>query len=224
MRGGGSLQSLAAFDNEVVARKVSSYPIPVIAAIGHHVDVPLAAMVADKAVSTPTAAAGVLSESWNDAKNQVEKYEGKILSIYDGWIDKSKYMITRYISNITDGLGAVFDNYKKIERGILVNISKVDTGLLSIQNSLKENGKSIVGNLENTLQVLRDKFENISKLIESNNPLRQLGLGYSIVSSDGKIIKGVGELTVGEIVGMLFSDGKAQSEIIKLMRKKGVVK
>ena len=62
MRGGGSLESMLAFNNELLVREVAGFPVPVIAAIGHDKDVPLMSLAADLAVSTPTAAANRLTE------------------------------------------------------------------------------------------------------------------------------------------------------------------
>ncbi len=66
MRGGGSLEDLQAFNNEAVARKVFSSRIPVLCGIGHDKDVPIASLVCDKAVSTPSIAAQTVNASWDD--------------------------------------------------------------------------------------------------------------------------------------------------------------
>jgi len=67
MRGGGSLESMIAFNNELLVREVANFPVPVIAAIGHHKDVTLMALAADLAVDTPSIAATTLTESWKQA-------------------------------------------------------------------------------------------------------------------------------------------------------------
>lgn len=66
MRGGGSLEDLQAFNNEAVARKIFSSRIPVLCGIGHDKDVPIASLVCDKAVSTPSMAAQAVNASWDD--------------------------------------------------------------------------------------------------------------------------------------------------------------
>lgn len=67
IRGGGSLESLQAFNNEALVRAIVDFPVPVIAGIGHDQDVPLAALAADYMTSTPTAAAHLLNRSWEEA-------------------------------------------------------------------------------------------------------------------------------------------------------------
>jgi exodeoxyribonuclease VII large subunit len=73
MRGGGSLESLQAFNNETLVREIASFPVPVIAGIGHDQDVPLLALAADRMVSTPTAVASLLSRPWEEAAAKVRQ-------------------------------------------------------------------------------------------------------------------------------------------------------
>ena len=67
IRGGGSLESLQAFNNEALVREIVDFPVPVIAGIGHDQDVPLLALAADYMASTPTATAHILNRSWEEA-------------------------------------------------------------------------------------------------------------------------------------------------------------
>lgn len=73
IRGGGSWESLQAFNNEAVCRAISGSFAPVLAGIGHERDVPLAALVADRFVSTPTATAVILSQAWQDARHTLSR-------------------------------------------------------------------------------------------------------------------------------------------------------
>ena len=72
MRGGGPLESMLAFNNELLVREVAGFKVPVIAAIGHHKDEPLVALAADLAVSTPSIAATSLTEPWRQVDLLVE--------------------------------------------------------------------------------------------------------------------------------------------------------
>lgn len=76
IRGGGSLESLQAFNNEALVRAIVDFPVPVIAGIGHDKDVPLAALAADYMTSTPTAAAHLLNHSWEEAFAKVRDLGG----------------------------------------------------------------------------------------------------------------------------------------------------
>ncbi|MDO8664352.1 MAG: exodeoxyribonuclease VII large subunit [Candidatus Liptonbacteria bacterium] len=73
IRGGGSLESLQAFNNEALVREIVDFPVPVIAGIGHDKDVPLLALAADYMTSTPTAAAHLLNKSWEEAYAKIHQ-------------------------------------------------------------------------------------------------------------------------------------------------------
>lgn len=73
IRGGGSLESLQAFNNEAFIREIVHFPVPVIAGIGHDQDVPLLALAADTMTSTPTAAAHLLNRSWEEAYAKIHQ-------------------------------------------------------------------------------------------------------------------------------------------------------
>src|SRR3989338_3633897 len=93
MRGGGSFESLQAFNNELLVREVAGFPVPVIAAIGHDKDVPLISLAADLEVSTPSIAAITLSESWKEAVLLVERHRTDIISSYEGGLDAVNSLI-----------------------------------------------------------------------------------------------------------------------------------
>lgn len=83
MRGGGSMESMMAFNNEALVREIANFPVPIIAGIGHDKDQPLAALAADISVSTPTAAANLVSESWQRAVLLLERYEQIIIRRFE---------------------------------------------------------------------------------------------------------------------------------------------
>lgn len=90
IRGGGSLESLLAFNNELLVREIGRFPKPVICGIGHDKDVPLAALAADVAVSTPTAVTRVLNSSWERALNRVRLAEREIFGAYRETLQRRK--------------------------------------------------------------------------------------------------------------------------------------
>lgn len=93
IRGGGSMQSLAGFDNELLVREVANFPVPVITGIGHHQDIPLTALAADASQSTPSLVASLLSSPWAEAKMTLDNNQRKVLSTYENWIANTRYRI-----------------------------------------------------------------------------------------------------------------------------------
>jgi exodeoxyribonuclease VII large subunit len=78
IRGGGSIQSLAGFDNEALVREIATFPVPVLAGVGHHQDITLAALAADYAESTPSFVAALINSSWTEAATGLERSERRI--------------------------------------------------------------------------------------------------------------------------------------------------
>ncbi len=81
VRGGGSLESLQAFNNENLVREIANFPVPVIAGIGHDKDIPLVALTADYMASTPTAAALIISRSWDEVFEKVKAFTNIVKSL-----------------------------------------------------------------------------------------------------------------------------------------------
>jgi len=113
MRGGGSFESLQAFNNELLVREVANFPVPVIAAIGHDKDVPLISLVADVEVSTPSIATVKLNESWNNAKMYLDKFTGDIMGGFENVLENNKFLVGNTINTIKIGLKSLLQIIKQ---------------------------------------------------------------------------------------------------------------
>lgn len=121
MRGGGSLESFLAFNNEVLVREMAKISIPVIVALGHDKDVPLLALTADKMVSTPTAAAHALNYSWQQLEWEIKEKETTIFSFLSSFFEsikiieyKVKETIPRIVENRINNLKMIINNAENI--------------------------------------------------------------------------------------------------------------
>ncbi|MCU0653218.1 MAG: exodeoxyribonuclease VII large subunit [Candidatus Pacebacteria bacterium] len=191
MRGGGSLEAMLAFNNETVVRAIAGFPKPVIAAIGHDKDVPLAAMAADAMVSTPTAAANLLTQSWQEIPLAIRRYEMGILGGYRNALEQHYFRLRQAASILPEF------------RHLLENISRAAT---------EQVGAMFVA-LENSLGDTAKQLDFLQKIIESHNPERQLKLGYSISRVNGKILKSICQAKSGDLMDVLLADGIINSQI-----------
>jgi len=125
MRGGGSLESLIAFNNERLVLEVANFKVPVIAAIGHHKDVPLVAMAADVSVSTPTVAANILNQSWSQAALSLERYQRNIKDHFQNILLNVRMALDSALAKTFSGFNALLLRFKKqleyIEKAISAN-------------------------------------------------------------------------------------------------------
>ncbi len=194
IRGGGSMESLMCFNNELLVREIVGFPVPVIAGIGHDKDVPLVAMAADVMVSTPTAAANLLNESWNQALLLVERFEREILNRYSLIIKK----------------------YQDVEHRVKIALQKFYGDITGIKLKLKSFGQLYSYSFNNLLIRVNEQLKNAENVITLNNPERQLKLGYSIATVNGKVIRKTSDVKVGQAVNIKLSDGSVESEIKKI--------
>lgn len=191
-RGGGSMEALQAFDNEKLVRALVDFPVPVIAAIGHHQDVPLAALAADVHVSTPTAAANLLNQSWADAAFRVARDEDHISAVYRNMIDDAERALD-------------FSYY----------VECVQAMRLAVLARIASAAKRSIVSFDGLVRFARMRLETVSRIIAANDPARNLRLGYAIVRRHGKIVKSVEALPPGNDFNVQFSDGSVAAKAIK---------
>ena len=170
IRGGGSLESLQAFNNEALVHEILNFPVPIIAGIGHDKDVPLLALAADMMVSTPTAAAHLLTESWDAARAQLNQSESIIMN-----------------------------QFPLVIRSATLELENLRTAVLNFY----ANARLTAG----------QKLEALAKLIRSNDPDRQLRIGYAIASRNGKTVKNSDTLKIGDSVNIKLHKGAFESEV-----------
>jgi len=200
MRGGGSLESFLAFNNEALIREVSKLPFPVIAAIGHDKDVPLLALAADKMVSTPSMAANLLNQSWIDAELELKSREREIFNAFSSSLDGFKYSINTLFSKIRSKLERIISGFKMMEYKI----------------------KTVIPNmLESEIKKMKERLSSMEKVIIHNDPERNLRLGYSIVSGPKGIVKKISDVEVDEIIDLKVFDGTINTQVKKINKYEG---
>ncbi|MFA5714850.1 MAG: exodeoxyribonuclease VII large subunit [Candidatus Paceibacterota bacterium] len=200
MRGGGSLESFLAFNNETLIREVSSLPFPVIAAIGHDKDVPLLSLMADKMVSTPTAAANLLNQSWLEAESELKNKEREIINSFSFALKDLEYKSDNLFMKIRNRLEKVISSFKMIEYRIRTVIPKI---------------------MEGEMKKIEEKIRNIEKAISHNDPERNLRLGYCIAQNKKGIIKKISDVELEEIIDLKVFNGIINTQVKEIKKHEG---
>lgn len=213
MRGGGSFESLQPFNNELLVREVASFPFPVITAIGHDKDVPLAALAADRSVSTPSIAATVLSESWEQAALLLEGHERDIIGSYEDVLDNANSLINQSVDAIRGIKDLIFDKYKEIETALKISFQAFKNALQNNKNNLKSSWRKSVFGFNSLLSIIKQQLAHSEKIIHLRNPETQLKLGYSIARCGDRLIKSVRDTKIGEDVNIRVVDGTLISKV-----------
>jgi exodeoxyribonuclease VII large subunit len=198
IRGGGSMESLMPFNNELLVREVVGFPVPVLVGIGHDKDVPLVALAADKSESTPTAVANLLNESWERALLYVERFERIILNRFE----------------------AIIKKYQEVENKIQLSFQNFRNNINSLRTRLNLYTEKYSFGFNLFLLRVGERLKNIENIIKINNPERQLKLGYSISKINGRIIRSIKDAGVGDVISANISDGSINSKIQVIVPKK----
>lgn len=214
MRGGGSLESFQAFNNENVVRAVSKFNCPVITGLGHDKDLPLLSFISDKNVSTPTAVANLLNKGFEMAKSEVSLYQEKIVYSFSEilneknyFLEQSKSILLNSFDKLVSGLDSFYKSLQNFQNIIFIKIEENKKELDSI-------AKSIVLNFNHIFESSVSVFDSLSKRLLASDPKKALNLGFSIVRMKGKIIKSVKDVNSGQEVLINLCDGDINAKII----------
>ena len=193
-RGGGSIEDLWAFNEEITARAIFSSEIPVISAVGHETDFTIADFVADLRAPTPSAAAELATPSTED-----------VLVLLDSYKSRLNYLVQSYISN----------KRKHVE--FLSNRLSV-TSILNSYNQKRIYIDSLLKNAENNVRLTISKLKmslssNAAKL-ETLSPVKVLARGYSIATCNDKSINSIKNVSIDDTINIRVSDGNISAKVI----------
>ena len=192
-RGGGSLEDLWPFNEEIVARAIYKSEIPIISAVGHETDFTIADFVADLRAPTPSAAAELAVPDVSKLQIDIEKYQNRLKLALSKKLDLMKLKYEKCINT------RAFKNpYEKIENYYLTLDNYIKMITIGATNNYKEN---------------IHKFENIVSKLDSLSPLKTLVRGYSITQKNGEVIKSVKQLKKDDDIEITFSDGTNHAQI-----------
>ena len=193
-RGGGSLEDLWPFNEEIVARAIYDSEIPIISAVGHETDFSISDFVADLRAPTPSAAAELAVANISDVKYTLEQYNNRYKNAL-----KKKIEVMRLSYEKCMARPAFKNPTQKINEKLIVVDMKVKSLQTSINLKLKEE---------------RTKFVKEVARLDSLSPLKTLSRGYSIVTTqNGNIAKSVEDLKKDDEVKIRLIDGEKQAKI-----------
>ena len=219
MRGGGSLESMQAFNNETLVKEVADFKVPVIAAIGHDKDIPLLSLAADYMVSTPSIAATTLNKSWDRLLLILDAYQRDIFTKYERKLNEANSLIGESISIIRDAKDITFAKWREIETNVRVLINKFSSNILEKKKLLKDSLKLSLSSLRVALVASNRQISHFESMIRIYDPNRQLDLGYSIIRFNGQLIKSVKNIKKGDNLDLLLKDGSVSTEVKKIKKR-----
>ena len=209
-RGGGSIEDLWAYNEEIVARAIYNSKVPIISAVGHEIDFTIADYVADKRAATPTGAAELAVPNIYDISmsidTTIDRITNKIMSLishYKDILNKIK------MSNVLLNPANIYNIKKDMLKIDINNLNKSILNIITLNkmNLYRLENNYILTNPKMLYEKNKDKLiYNINKL-ELLNPMNALKRGYSIIKKENKCIENIKKLNINDKIDIYVSDG-----------------
>ncbi|HHU68759.1 MAG TPA: exodeoxyribonuclease VII large subunit [Thermoanaerobacterales bacterium] len=194
-RGGGSIEELWAFNEEIVARSIYNSKIPIVSAVGHDRDFTIADFVADLRAPTPSAAGELTVPVKKEIEHKIEILKQRLKLQVSKKITLNKNKLSFLESRI---------------------FSEMQDNLLQKQQEVDHITRDLHKDFKRLMEIKKNKFINIIGKLDALSPLKVLDRGYSITRShkDKKIVKEISGLKEGDIIETLLTNGQVDSKIL----------
>ncbi len=219
-RGGGSIEDLWSFNEEVVARAIYNSRIPVISAVGHERDFTISDMVADLRAATPSVAAEIVLPQKEELKNKVKSSFDRIIGIIED-------IVADYSQNLEDNLHrlkvVVSHNWQinshKLEI-VVSKLTKLNPAIVipDLINKVDDLARQIHVRMMHLLEIKEMDFSSGIEKLGSLNPLNILNRGYSVTfrADDNVVIKDAKVLKEGDLIRSRLHCGEVVSKVCKI--------
>ena len=194
IRGGGASSDLNSFDSYLLATNCAQFPLPIISGVGHERDVTVLDTVAHTRVKTPTAAAEFLINTAAVTINH-------LIFLQDSIVSLSRSILIENESQ----LNALSKDLYYHSRALLHNS---DSNIILLKHRLK-------GVVMHSLEKERFDIQRYEHFVSLSLPENMLKRGYTITTRNGKTIKSISDIAVGEVIQTRFLDGEVDSKIIE---------
>ncbi|MGX4598799.1 exodeoxyribonuclease VII large subunit [Faecalimicrobium sp. JNUCC 81] len=198
-RGGGSIEELWSFNEEIVARAVFESEIPIISAVGHETDFTICDFVSDMRAPTPSAAAEIATPSLDDINYKLENIKNRMNKSLVNNIQVNEYKL----NSTFDKINGYLESY--IIRDKIIQLDKIYDKISS--------------EIENNIYTKTEKLSNVGAILHNLSPLATIDRGYSIVQKDGEVINSVQELKFKDDIDIVLKDGNIECIVEKIKNK-----
>ncbi|MGC2325040.1 MAG: exodeoxyribonuclease VII large subunit, partial [Terriglobales bacterium] len=238
-RGGGSIEDLAAFNEESLARAIASSTIPIISAVGHETDFTIADFVADLRAPTPSAAAELVIESRHQLEERVAGLRQRLArgaryrllmarQVLTEWAQHAAFArmrdaLARRQQRVDDLVYRLVSAEHRLLRqhrsrldvaGARIRHFDVRRQLATMRRDLDSHTAALAAATRRFMLVRRSRWERSSARLEEMSPLKILDRGYALVfDSAGKLVKNAGQVNIGEDVTARLARGTIVSTV-----------
>jgi len=222
-RGGGSIEDLWPFNEEIVARKVFSCKTPIISGVGHQIDFTICDFVSDVRAETPTGAAERAVPKLSDLLLEIKNNEARLTNGVKRILENNKLRLKKLSESYV--LKNPLSLYEIKEQKLDNIIDKLNTCM----NAIIYTNKSKLEIIENSIIfknpniLYENKLKKTNHLIEKLeilNPLNALKRGYSVTKKDDICISSVNDLKIEDNINIMLKDGKINAKVTEVLYEK----
>ena len=215
-RGGGSIEDLWAFNEEIVARAIYECNTPVISAVGHEVDFTIADFVADVRAATPTGAAELAVPDKSELKKMIKQLELRSSKNINNLINYNKTILDKIKTSYI--LKNPMSIYEIKEQKLSNTIEKLNNYIVNYIDNKKirlDNIKSsyVLTNPNKIYETKENKYNHLVEKLEVLNPLNTLKRGYSITKIDNKVVTDIKQVKVNSDINISLKNGTINAKV-----------
>ncbi|MDF7798171.1 exodeoxyribonuclease VII large subunit [Pontiellaceae bacterium B1224] len=237
-RGGGSIEDLWAFNEEVVARAIFESEIPVISAVGHEIDFTISDFVADVRAPTPSAAAELAVREKGDLEDEISLYDRRLKQSLKTMNQDFRLRLNRVahsyvfrepaalvkqyrqkIQSLEMRMGDLLKleartTFQRLERSNVRMAHLLESGVRQAHQRVDELAMVLRHEMERKAERDRQKLQGLENQLRMLNPLGVLGRGYSLTRKpDGSVVRSKADVEIGAAILTQLADGKVISNI-----------
>jgi exodeoxyribonuclease VII large subunit len=221
-RGGGSIEDLWAFNEEIVLKAILDSNIPIISAVGHETDTTLADYVADLRAPTPSGAAEL---SVPDQKDLVVTLQSKLSQLHS-LAKRHLQQELRHLQKVTSS-SIFFDPNRMLERKYLTFDHLVERLEQAKPTHLLEKNKDRLQHIQEilrfnyyrNLQSYGEKYRQFITILDATSPLKVLKQGYGLIEKQGQVQSNVQKLHTNDVIQIRMSDGSIDASILSIRKE-----
>jgi exodeoxyribonuclease VII large subunit len=243
-RGGGSLEDLWPFNEEIVARAIFNSQIPIISAVGHEVDVSISDYTADLRAATPSAAAELVSPDRFEWLGRFENLERSLTRIIQNRLSQQRFNLLQLVKRLRHPKDKLQENMQRLDmaqmrlnNSLQRQLSSQQTRLTGLSHRLQSNKpdkqlsqmkqsvQQLQQRMQHTFQLQLQEFKNRlarqAEVLNAVSPLSTLSRGYAILTTEsGAVVKASSQVQIGDTVTAQLHEGSFSCSVDKVYNTK----